>query len=258
MKYAIGGGAVVSLFVLTGCAGDPVLEQRIGPALPDDVTASYDAGADTVTLSKSGAGSVTLAKAAFSPYPGGNIYYSSGLDKALRNTTGSGKGEFIVFASYATVLDTVGAIVTRAGAVNLPTSGTADYKGNYSGLEVYSDFKDFSDNIIGSACLTASFGPGPATIGGAITGRMSFINSVNYADIVIPATPLSADGTFTGPVTGGQAIGAGNTASNGQISGMFADVGAGEIVGALQLDHTISGTAYYEVGGFTTGPGACP
>ena len=239
---------------LAGCAsapvGGPVLEQRVGQALPDDVTASYDPGADTVTVSKNGAGPMTLAN---SGLVGSATSYASGATLALRQTTASGKGEVVTIGSPDAELGIAGAIATRAGAVDVPGSGTAYYLGGYAGLLVRVSDKAVMGTIPATACLIANFGAG--SIGGAIVGR----SGAGFADITIPAMPISSGGTFSGAISGGQGSGIGNNiAANGQLSGMFADVGAGEVVGALQLDHTISGTAFYEVGGFTTGPGTCP
>ena len=235
---------------LAGCASGPVPELRIGPALPDDVTASYDAGAETVTVSKNGAAQTTLAK---DGPQGSAIAYVSPYDGsfALRQTTASGKGEVMTIVSPDnTALGIVGVIATRAGAVEVPTAGAANYIGGYTGLFAKAADKNLVAGMTGTTCLTANFGTG--SISGAIVGRSPF------TDITIPAMPISSGGTFSGAITGGQSPGPGDTASNGQISGMFADVAAGEIVGGLRLDHTISGVDLYEVGGFTTGAGACP
>ena len=233
---------------LAGCATSPVLEQRMGQALPGDVTASYDSGADTVTVSKNGAGSLTLVN---SGSVGSTPGYSNTTTFALRQTTGSGKGAVVTIASPDAELGIVGVIVTRAEAVEVPSSGTANYSGEYSGFLVDASNKTAVGGISGMTCLTANFGAG--NISGAIAGR-----SLSLADVIIPSMPISGGGTFSGAITGGKGPGAGDTASNGQLLGMFADVGGGEIVGALRLDHNYSGTDYYEVGGFTTSAGACP
>ena len=242
--------ALASGTILAGCASGPVLEQRIGQALPADVSASYDAGTNTVTLGKNGAAPVTMTYD--SPLGNAESYENIGdFSFALRQTTAGGKGAVVTIASPDSALGIVGVIATRAEAVEVPTTGAANYSGGYTGLLARESDKKAVGYVTGTACLTADFGAG--SIGGAIVGRSS-----GLADITIPATPLSAGGTFSGAITGGQGPGLGDTASNGQLSGMFADVAAGEIVGGLRLDQSFGGVDYYEVGGFTTGAGACP
>ena len=238
-----------SVAILAGCATGPVLEQRLGQVLPNDASASYDAPSDTVTLSKGGS-SVVLAKTG--TVGAASLFGNAGdTSNALYMETASGKGKVVVFSSQDTDLGLVGAIASRDAEVTLPTSGTAAFNGGYEGLIVRASDKVALTTTQGTTCLTANFGA--SSISGGIISR-----STSAADIVIPSTSLSAGGVFSGPVTGGQF--SSGTASNGRIAGMFADVGAGEIVGALQLDHNISGADFYEVGGFTTvaGAGVCP
>ena len=240
---------VASAAILSGCATTPVLEQRLGQALPSDASASYDAVSDTVTLGKGGS-SVVLANNG--TYGSAGLYTdAASASAALYKTTASGKGKVVAFSSHDADLGLVGAIASRDAEVTVPTSGTASFNGGYEGLIVRASDKVALTTTLGTTCLTANFGA--SSISGGIISR-----STSAADIVIPSTSLSAGGVFSGPVTGGQF--SGGTASNGRVAGMFADVGAGEIVGVLQLDHNISGTDYYEVGGFTTvaGAGPCP
>ena len=242
--------ALASGTILAGCASGPVLEQRIGQALPDDVTASYDSSADTVIVTRNGA---TTALANSGASYGSTTSYNNLANGsfALRQTTASGKGEVMTITSSDAGLGIVGVIATRAEAVEVPSSGTADYSGEYTGLVATVADKEAVSVVTGTTCLTAVFGAG--SIGGAIVGRTGTL-----ADITIPSMPILSGGTFSGTVSGGEDVAIGDFTSNGQISGMFADVAAGEIVGGLRLDHTISGVGYYEVGGFTTGPGVCP
>jgi len=238
-----------SAAILSGCATTPVLEQRVGQVLPNDASASYDAGSDTVTLGKGGS-SVVLANDG--TYGSAGVYRNAtGSTLLLYKTTASGKGKVATFSSRDTDLDLVGAIASRDAEVTVPTSGTAAFNGAYEALIVDASDKTIGTGIQGTTCLMADFGA--SSISGGIINR-----TPSTAPVIIPSTPLSAAGVFSGTVSGGEFPGA--TASNGQVSGMFADVGAGEIVGVLQLDHNISGTDYYEVGGFTTvaGAGPCP
>ena len=249
MNLSIGTCSLfASALILAGCATAPVLEQRLGQVLPDDASASYDALSDTVTLGKGGS-SIVLPKTG--TVGTASLFQNAGLtSNALHMETASGAGRVLVFNSEDPDLGVVGAIASRDGGVTLPASGSAVFNGGYSSLLVRASDKVATSAPTGAACLSASFGAAP-TIGGTIVNR-----SYGLADIVIPSTPLSAGGVFSGAVTGGESPG--GTTSNGRVSGMFADVGAGEIVGVLQLDHNISGTDYYEVGGFTTVAGACP
>ena len=236
-----------SAAILSGCATAPVLEQRLGQALAGDASASYDAGSDTVTLGKGGS-SIVLPKAG--TVGAASLFVNASSESgALYAETASGKGKVVVFSSQDTDLGLVGAIASRDAEVTLPTSGTASFNGGYEGLIVRASDKVALTTIQGTTCLTANFGA--SSISGGIINR-----SNSAADIVMPSTPLSAAGVFSGAVTGGQFPS--GTTSNGRIAGMFADVGAGEIVGALQLDHTAGGADYYEIGGFTTVAGACP
>jgi len=240
-----------SALILSGCATAPVLEQRLGQVLPDDASAIYNPGGDTVMLRKGGA-SIVLPKTTATSTA--SVFRNGGLTSAaFYMKTVSGKGKVIAFSSEDTDLGLVGTIASRDGGVTLPASGTAAFNGGYNGLLVRASNKAPLGIIEGTTCLTASFGAAPS-ISGVIKNR----NSGPFNDVVIPSTSLSAGGVFSGAVTGGESPS--GTSSNGQVSGMFADVGAGEIVGALKLDHNISGTDYYEVGGFTTvaGAGPCP
>jgi len=249
MNLSIGACSLfVSAAILAGCATTPVLEQRLGQALPSDASASYDAVSDTVMLSKGGA-SVVLQ---YSIPVGESAYFvKQGGGGLLYKSTVSGKGRVFSFASADTSLGIVGAIASRDAEVTVPANGTAKFNGGYEGLLVRASDKMQVQFVEGTTCLTADFGA--SSIGGGIINR-----SNAGADVIIPSTPLTPDGVFSGVATGG--ANPGETASNGRVSGMFADVSGGEIVGALQLNHSISGNDFYEVGGFTTvaGAGPCP
>ena len=242
--------ALASGTILAGCASGPVLEQRIGQALPDGVSASYDSGANLVTISKNGTAPVTMTYD--QPLGSADSYENLGTNSfALRQTTASGKGEVVTIVSPDAALGIVGAIATRAEAVEVPTAGAANYIGGYAGMFAKAADKNLVAGVTGTTCLTANFWTG--SISGAIVGRTGTL-----ADITIPAMPILSGGTFSGAIFGGEAGAPGDFTSNGQISGMFADVASGEIVGGLRLDHTSGGIDYYEVGGFTAGAGFCP
>jgi len=249
MNLSIGTCSLfTSALILSGCATPPVLEQRLGQVLPNDASASYDAGSDTVTLGKGGASVIlanngTLGNA-------GDYQNPPGTSRLLYKTTASGKGNVFAFASDDTSLGLVGAIANRDAEVTVPTSGTAAFNGGYEGLIVRASDKNVVNGFTGTTCLLANFGA--SSISGSI------INRTGLTPVMIPVAPLSASGVFGTVVTGGQFPG--DPTAVGRVSGMFADVAGGEIVGVLQLDHFSSGQDYYEVGGFTTvaGAGVCP
>jgi len=244
MALAVAGSA------LAGCATTPVLEQRLGPALADDISYSYDSSTDTVTLMQGGADLATLTA---NGSLGTASLYTSSQTVAMRRTTASGKGEVTVLASADADFGIVGAIASRAGTVGLPATGSANFKGGYSSLLITASDKVAVIGITGVACLNANFAA--RSIGGQIIAR----NGFDFNNVTIIPTPITPGGSFSTSATGGEStVGTLSTTSNGAVQGMFADVAAGEIVGMLRLDHDLAGTAAYEIGGFTTLAGSCP
>ena len=240
----------VSAGLLSACASNPPVSQRISEPLPGSVSYSYDPLTDTVTLKNGNTVLDTLPKAGNAGVTGKFDLYSNGATAVALGKTGSGKGQVAVIASLAIAHGMLGAVISRDAAAQLPASGTASFAGDYAAY-IFTKDLTIGSPINGAACLSADFGAG--TIGGSIVNR----NSYSYNNVTIPALPITPGGSFSGAVSGGASTQPGSSTSNGQIVGMFADVGAGEIVGGLRLEHVLGGNDAIEVGAFFTHAGPC-
>ncbi len=247
LKICMAGATAV---LLSACATSAPVNQRISESLPGSISYSYDPITDTLALKNGTTTLETLPKTGTMGIKGSFGNYSDGTTAVAYSQTGSGKGQVAVIASAAVAHSLLGAVISRDGAVSLPTVGSASLNGDYVGFLMDKGLMN-GTTITGAACLTASFDAG--TIGGSIINR----NGYTYNNITIPDMQIASGGSFSGPISGGESTVAGSTASGGQIMGMFADPAAGEVVGGLRLDHVINGIDAIEVGGFTTTSGPC-
>ena len=240
----------VSAGLLSACASTPPVSQRISEPLPGSVSYSYDPLTDTVTLKNGNTVLDTLPKTGTAGVTGSFDAYSNGATIVLLGRTGSGKGEAALIASVAMAHGMLGAVMSRDAAAQVPASGTASFAGDYAGFIIDKGLTNGSP-INGAACLSADFGAG--TIGGSIVNR----NGYSFNNVTIPDLPIASGGSFSGAVSGGASTQPGSSTSNGQIMGMFADVGAGEIVGGMRMEHVLNGLDAIEVGAFFTSAGPC-
>ena len=139
----------------------------------------------------------------------------------------------------------------------MPTSGTANFTGDYTGYLVRLDGYTLFDIIRGDASLDADFA-GAATISGTITNRAG--NGSTYGDITLNPAALSPDGSFieaTNTTSGGGRLGAVSSqtvASAGTYRGFILTDSADTVVGILGMDQqsvTIPATSYREFGAFS-------
>jgi C-lobe and N-lobe beta barrels of Tf-binding protein B len=134
-----------------------------------------------------------------------------------------------------------------AAATNIPTSGTATYKGNYAGSQSSSDPAGTgSAHLSGDLALTADFAAGK--VKGDIS-NMRVATAAPTGDLKFSSTMSSDKATYatgTGDAISAT-IGGVNTVLAGKVEGGFFGAGAGETAGAITAGNgTISSVgAFY-------------
>jgi hypothetical protein len=169
-----------------------------------------------------------------------NGYYGSGGGTQVVVYSGGLVGNIGMLASYS-----------RGGSTELPTSGAAQFNGNYAGFTT-------TARVNGDVQINANFTA--ATVNGTITNRVFRARPNNSADVTNPlsmvilnAASIRPDGTFTATTSGGQILG-GQQIWNPAVGGYAGLIGgsdAGEVVGSVSLTHRApDGATFDEVGGF--------
>lgn len=138
----------------------------------------------------------------------------------------------------------------------LASSGSAIYRGDYAGIIVTEPNGFILQRSAGTATITANFTTD------AVTGRISDRSfagrqntatfGANHTDIVFEGATIDSFGHITGTTTGGHLDAPGWTPATGTLDANISGPESNDIVGRVLVDHTISGLAYTEIGGFLT------
>ena len=170
-------------------------------------------------------------------------------DYALRGETSSGSGEAFLVNSTENGYEAAATFLNRLETPNLPTSGTASFSGDYSGVYFANMEEDsvWMDNITGDATLDANFSD--STVSGSIINRDS-VESGDLDNVTLSASSIS-NGAFSGTASGG-GDGDGNyVASDGTYEGMFTGAVGSEVIGSINIP--IISSEYAPNGGFEMG-----
>ncbi len=247
--------ASLAVLAFAGCSSSSpedfgAAEVSLG-SVPSLLEIDYDDTANTITLTD---GTITtvlpVRPAAFYDTPGFFGYYqgSGGPSYASRGETSTGSGYAISVISADTASNVAGAVFGRLGDTTMPTSGTAQYTGDYVAWVATSSDNVGQYLIYGDATLDVDFDS--AMVDGLITNRTDNFSAGNpLNDLTFETTSIS-DGGFTGTTSGGAFALAGWTAAAGEYGGVFTGADGQEIAGGVQVTHVRSGTALVEAGAF--------
>lgn len=249
--YAAG----VVLTVLGACSSGSAVETTSRAAesaigiIPETLELEYDEVADVVTITH-GVASRTIARLSDLDTPGFFAYgnRSDGFTYVTFGETSSGSGLAAAGASSTSAaISFAGSVFERVGDTDMPTSGSSNYTGAYTGL--FASDPDLVGILLiaGDASIDADFST--ALINGSITNRRDLTGPVTFADIQLEAASI-VDGAFTGTTSGGAADEEGSTVSPGEYGGLFTGATGQEVVGGVQLSHDIDGTRFIESGAF--------
>ena len=154
-------------------------------------------------------------------------------DYSLRGETSSGSGEAFLVNSTENGYEAAATFLNRLETPNLPTSGTASFSGDYSGVYFANMEEDsvWMDIITGDATLDANFSD--STVSGSIINRDS-VESGDLDNVTLSASSIS-NGAFSGTASGG-GDGDGNyVASDGTYEGMFTGAVGSEVIGSINI-----------------------
>lgn len=234
----------VAGLALSGCSNNVTT-----PTPPPQVTRIYSSGLDsatTVTVTPDGSqleisnatATVSLVSTgtagAFTTYVDNLVTFSL----AARATTASGAG-FVTVAAGANLGTQPGFLIEGVLPTSLPTSGTANFSGQYLGYlstsagHVIHPIGATTSFISGTATLDAEFAT--SSISGTISGRAHGPNL--YNDITLSSTAIQADGTFSGVTSGGEGVNPGDVTIDNGYSGMLIGSAASEVAGGIALTH---------------------
>jgi hypothetical protein len=140
-----------------------------------------------------------------------------------------------------------GSFFERQGDTLVPTSGSANYTGDYVAW-IADDGTYFGRFLItGDASMDVDFES--ASIEGTITNRVDHFNASNTLGDVEFETTSIVDGGFAGTTSGGAFDTAGATASAGEYGGLLTGSDGQEVVGGVQILHENAGSLI-ETGAF--------
>ena len=209
-----------------------VLEQT--PATPSRAGATYDPVRDSfIILPPEADFEVEIARNTDPavPRPGGFSVYSNGVANAVRIVTSSGSGT--AFAAH------LGGNAAERGHARLtetpvPTPGRATFAGSYMGIITTVDSFAYRGFITGEVALRADFDA--MTMEGDITRRVN-TSGRDFAPLALDPSPISAEGGFGGPTSGGILTGLGYDSATGVYGGLVTGPGGGEVVGSVSVLH---------------------
>ena len=171
-------------------------------------------------------------------------------DYSLRGETSSGSGEAFLVNSTENGYEAAATFLNRLETPNLPTSGTASFSGDYSGVVFENDDEDsvWHDIITGDATLDANFSD--STVSGSIINRDS--DETGDRDNVTLSVSSISNGAFSGTASGG---GGGSpngiyVVSDGTYEGMFTGADASEVIGSINIPMTSDEYSGFEMGIF--------
>lgn len=255
-----------ALATLAACGGSggggPVVTPKFSPTsgFEGSENASVQLNGDGTKIIVDANGTTTAldvgSAATVGSFDGG--YEESGAEYTLAYVSESATSRASVLAYRAGGGPSTSAHFRRTQTIDAPTSGTAITTGDYVG--VLSANGSPVATVTGDARMVANFGAG--TIRGRVTNRQltspvtgNPAGVGSMANISLEETTLTANGRFDGTASGGEYTGGGSTAVNtsASYSGLVAGTNGSEVVGAVSIDSTISGTALNETGAFATG-----
>ena len=176
-------------------------------------------------------------------------------DYALRGETSSGSGEAFLVNSTENGYEAAATFLNRLETPNLPTSSTASFSGDYSGVVFENDDEDsvWHDIITGDATLDANFSD--STVSGSIINRDS--DETGDRDNVTLSVSSISNGAFSGTASGGGGgdggpgfSGANFVRGDGTYEGMFTGADASEVIGSINIPMTSDGYSGFEMGIF--------
>lgn len=161
-------------------------------------------------------------------------------------------------------------LFSRIGTTTIPLSGSATLQGDYIGQELWDDGTPLvGANVIGDVTLNVDFEE--QLISGEITNRQGYslisgttTSHADYEDIALHETEITANGGFSGRLTGGS-FSDGDDGPGGYYSetigdftydGLLAGEGATEAVGGLSITHLLPNEGNLEItelGSFAAG-----
>jgi hypothetical protein len=177
------------------------------------------------------------------------------LDYSLRGETSSGSGEAFLVNSTENGYEAAATFLNRLETPNLPTSGTASFSGDYSGVVFENDDEDsvWHDIITGDATLDANFSD--STVSGSIINRDSDLTG-DRDNVTLSVSSIS-NGAFSGTASGGGGgdagpgfSGANFVRGDGTYEGMFTGADASEVIGSINIPMTSDGYSGFEMGIF--------
>ncbi len=171
---------------------------------------------------------------------------------AFHGVTPSGGGTTTVYSTGNGVA--IGAFAQRLDDTRLPDAGSVGYSGQYAGIYRVESSNSNGFTISGNVQLTADFDDG--SIDGAITSRVARQEdneTFGMSDVTLQNTTL-AGGGFVGTTSGGDLLSLRDISGgvrDGDYAGLIVGETGDEIVGNINLQHTLSGTVFaQEVGAF--------
>jgi hypothetical protein len=170
------------------------------------------------------------------------------FDYSLRGETSSGSGEAFLVNSTENGYEAAATFLNRLETPNLPTSGTASFSGDYSGVYFGNEDEDsvWYENITGDVTLDANFSD--STVSGSITNRINSYAAV-HDDVALSVSSIS-NGAFSGTASGGGGGDDNYVASDGTYEGMFTGADATEVIGSINIPMTGGGYVGFEMGIF--------
>ena len=169
-------------------------------------------------------------------------------DYSLRGETSSGSGEAFLVNSTENGYEAAATFLNRLETPNLPTSGTASFSGDYSGVVFENDDEDsvWHDIITGDATLDANFSD--STVSGSIINRDSDLTG-DRDNVTLSVSSIS-NGAFSGTASGGGGGDDNYVASDGTYEGMFTGADATEVIGSINIPMTSDSHVGFEMGIF--------
>lgn len=218
--------------------------------IPATLEIDYDEVADQITITDGAntriADRITnLDTTGFSGYANldvGPVYLNLGETSSGSGSAGAGSSPDGTTPAFS------GSIFERSGDTVMPTSGTANYTGNYvAWMSTQTNF-DAIYLIVGASSFDVDFVTG--LIDGMITDRNdSYRPFITLADLKLEEVTFS-DGAFFGTTSGGAYNDGVSTVSAGEYGGLFTGNTGQEIVGGIQVLHVNNGLALIESGAF--------
>ena len=176
-------------------------------------------------------------------------------DYSLRGETSSGSGEAFLVNSTENGYEAAATFLNRLETPNLPTSGTASFSGDYSGVYFANMEEDsvWMEIITGDVTLDANFSD--STVSGSIINRDSDLTG-DRDNVTLSVSSIS-NGAFSGTASGGGGgdggpgfSGANFVRGDGTYEGMFTGADASEVIGSINIPMTSDGYSGFEMGIF--------